>query len=301
MIFGNNSLLMLRLRNRCLLICFFPFIIGIGCSKEKSFPSYLQMLETQMESCSDSIPITFENKEDSILIRNHSEYTFDQIVSGLQLEYRKKIMLILILFTIVICAGIIIIIIRYKQKVSRQKEQKREIAKKEQVIASLQQEISRTRLQAINLQDKVKSLQYLKDEVIRKEIDLAALQNVISELRLNFLKEKPLYKRIQKLTLQSLDEDIKLLSQTDRAELEKIVGMLYANFMKELRKVCPSLTDNDLYFCCLVNMGFSLQAISICTGFMDTTAARQRKSRIKKKLTMETGNPSIFYLLFKDN
>ncbi|RJU38559.1 hypothetical protein DW896_21230, partial [Bacteroides sp. AM41-16] len=57
----------------------------------------------------------------------------------------------------------------------------------------------------------------------------------------------------------------------------------YIDYIAGIKAQYPKLTDEDLLFLCLDEIGFSSQTISLCFGNIDTHALAQRKYRMKKE------------------
>lgn len=106
------------------------------------------------------------------------------------------------------------------------------------------------------------------------------------ELQKKLFFKTSIYKRIIVLGKQNISrkKDMKVLTCKERQNLDFLIKDIFGVFIHKLKAKCPSLTEEDLLFCCLSKLDFSIQLISLCFGITDTNSIRQRKYRIKKKL-----------------
>lgn len=95
-----------------------------------------------------------------------------------------------------------------------------------------------------------------------------------------FLSEQ-LISRIE--ILNQLKEAPKYLTDEQWIEIIDMVNMLFDNYTLRLRTDFPSLTDEDLHYCCLIKLRLSISAIAIETGISPTSVTK-RKQRIRDKI-----------------
>ncbi|WP_270312497.1 hypothetical protein [Bacteroides uniformis] len=74
-----------------------------------------------------------------------------------------------------------------------------------------------------------------------------------------------------------------VLTDAELKKLKETVLDIYIDYIAGIKAQYPKLTDEDLLFLCLDEIGFSSQTISLCFGNIDTHALAQRKYRMKKE------------------
>ncbi len=242
--------------------------------------------------------ITAKNYISEIHAINHKHKT-DKTIALIKNQVSARIMRLIILFLITLSIVITIYHIRDKRKKNKQNIQQQEILKKEKQISDLKFQISETRKDIWMLQhSKDYEIGNLQESINIKEKELQEMQYMIDELRLKLFKDNPIYKKVKKLTLQEENENIKILSLSEREELKKIVRHAYPDIINELKTRCPLLTEEDIFLCCLSKINLSQISISICTGYTQTNSVRQRKYRIKKKMTEDSNNSELYSSIF---
>lgn len=73
------------------------------------------------------------------------------------------------------------------------------------------------------------------------------------------------------------------LNEKELKEAEHITDDLFDNFTHRLKLEIPSLTDQDIQFCCLLKLRFSIAEIAVFLN-IDPTSVSRRKLRIKNKI-----------------
>ncbi|MCD7900681.1 MAG: hypothetical protein LUH22_12645 [Bacteroides sp.] len=214
-------------------------------------------------------------------------------------KHNSRIVILISFCIICFLLVIVVAIIMDRKKKIRQNEERlaheRKIIEKEKKIVELQNQIANTRNKILQLRYEKKNAE---EEIQEKEGYLLSMQKQLDNLRIHLFNDKPIYKKIQKLENQKESDNIEILGLKDREELNKIIPVIYADFYEELKNLCPILTEEDILFCCLAKMNFSIPLISACTGYSRTASARQRKHRIKKKMVEESDNISLYNSIF---
>ena len=70
------------------------------------------------------------------------------------------------------------------------------------------------------------------------------------------------------------------LSLQEQMNLFAAINACHHDFEGRLRTACPTLTDDDIYLCCLLRMGISSQSVALLLGISEG-ALRTRKHRIR--------------------
>jgi hypothetical protein len=76
----------------------------------------------------------------------------------------------------------------------------------------------------------------------------------------------------------------KCLDSNERQLLTADISYVYTRLIKTIKEVCPSLTDEDITFCCLEKAGLNSTVVSHCMGNINKQPVNQRKYRIKRKM-----------------
>ena len=77
------------------------------------------------------------------------------------------------------------------------------------------------------------------------------------------------------------------LTDEDWEEMIVMIDVLFSRFSEKLMKKHPGLTKDDLRYCCLIKLGYSISEISVMMAIQPTTVST-RKQRIKKHLDIST-------------
>ena len=76
----------------------------------------------------------------------------------------------------------------------------------------------------------------------------------------------------------------KCLTQNEMQQLNAEIQYDFTLLIKTIKKACPSLTAEDVLFCCLTISGLGSSFIAHCMGDVSKQPINQRKYRIKKKM-----------------
>jgi hypothetical protein len=90
----------------------------------------------------------------------------------------------------------------------------------------------------------------------------------------------------------------KCFDANERQKLDEDVRTVFADLIRKMKTDCPLLTEEDIVFCCLSKFGLSNQIIGFCMGSVDAYILRQRKYRIKEKMT-KCRCMELFNLIFE--
>ena len=225
----------------------------------------------------------------------------------LMLEKEKQknwilIMLISLISTISIGAGIIF---RQKQK----KEQALSRAEKRRKLEEERYQSSQAAIR--NNEQKIKELDLLLENAKRKNDHLQqelfdaqqqklkahneaiVLWNKEQKIRLTAFKTSDIYKEILQA---SKDEEMNMtpLKQPGKwVIIQEHIDSIYPNFTGRLHKLCPSLSDTDVQVCYLAKMGITPSGIGRVLKLSRQAISNIRK-RIMQKIGAATGETSNF-------
>ena len=122
-------------------------------------------------------------------------------------------------------------------------------------------------------------------EIQERAYTIEKLKQEKLKLRNCLFTQSSIYKRITDLSEQeALDKkSTKVLTTIELKKLKKIIFEIYEDYISDMCKKHPKLTEDDLLYLCLNEAQLSPSTIALCFGFDNTHAINQRKSRIKEK------------------
>ena len=124
-------------------------------------------------------------------------------------------------------------------------------------------------------------------EIARREQMIRQLEQDIRRLRRWQFEQSTVYRKIRMLSQQTSEDkkNLKVLNNADRARLKQIVFEVCADYVILCQKEYPKATEDDLLYLCLVDLGLDNRTIAFCFGFSDTHPINQRKLRLKERRT----------------
>jgi succinate dehydrogenase/fumarate reductase flavoprotein subunit len=105
------------------------------------------------------------------------------------------------------------------------------------------------------------------------------------------------YAEIAELERQPADRRARVLSLSRQEALDAELADHFAEFAGLLCEVCPALTAGDVKLCCLSLTPLSTFGRALCFGSTETNIIKQRKHKIKRKLTTDDGR-QLFDFIF---
>jgi tetratricopeptide (TPR) repeat protein len=262
---------------------------------------YLGELENQRENFKSAYHYCMKYIEQLDSIENLSKTIDLQIINhkyNIQTyknEHRKKYTVLLLSSVIFILIVIIIFSLLDKKKKIIQKRQENELLKKENEIFHLQNQIEKTKKRLFELQEEKDSGMKLTQE---KELE--KLQLKVDNSQCEIFKMKPIYKLILQFSRNKTENNMEVLRAKDRQLLENEIKSAFSNFLQNLQSTCPSLTNEEMMYCCLTKLNLQTKVISACFGYTDTNPVRQKKGRIKKKMFEQEAGGKLFLSIFGD-
>lgn len=123
-------------------------------------------------------------------------------------------------------------------------------------------------------------------EIAERETTIEKLKTEKDNLRNWLFKQSSIYKKIAKLSEQKVSnkKELAVLPNNEQIKLKETIWDIYDDYIIEMKKQYPLLTDEDLLYLCIEKVGFSNQVISLCFGNTNTHAIAQRKYRIKERM-----------------
>ena len=123
-------------------------------------------------------------------------------------------------------------------------------------------------------------------EIQEREDTIVSLNKEKFALRTCLFSQSKIAKIIDSLASQTFnDKDaIKVLTHSEQTELRRTIFDIYADFIASLKAEYPKLTDDDLLYLALCEVGYDTQTIALCFGFTNTHPINQRKFRLKERM-----------------
>lgn len=201
----------------------------------------------------------------------------------------RSILLITVAFFVLCC---LLIALFYQHRINKREKlqliNEQKLTQAQEKLASIQTSINENQriialLQKehiILMQEKTKTSQ----EIHEREVFIEQLLSEKSALRNLLFKQSSIYNKVEELSKQKVSnpKELKVLSNTEQKKLMEVVLEIYNDFITNIKKQYPLLTNEDLLYLCLCESGLSPQTISFCLGNIGTHALAQRKYRIKK-------------------
>jgi len=109
--------------------------------------------------------------------------------------------------------------------------------------------------------------------------------------------ESKLFMKMDSYRLIEQKCEKKCLAPDERQRLNEDIHYVFNWLIKTVEEACPSLTEEDIIFCCLEKTGLNNITICHCMGCISKHAVNQRKYRIKKKMH-EAACDNLFDMIF---
>jgi hypothetical protein len=133
--------------------------------------------------------------------------------------------------------------------------------------------------------------------ILRNKEELAALLKQITDIHYENFRKTSIYAKIVNVDLQKQEKKLTVFTYAEQEILEKEIMQHFDLFTRNLHTACSVLTLKELLICCL-SLWFSSQTVSRCLGYSNTDNFRRQKSRIKKKMTVDTDAGFLFDFIF---
>lgn len=200
-----------------------------------------------------------------------SDYEYDKLETATHKSERSSFYHKLALCSIIIFLIIVFYFILRKKnlKISQSENNQQALADYETKIEQTEQNIHA--LQKANTQ--------LKEELATSEENLQEKDWHISKFRQNL---QDLINYFRK-TNQALPSNIHILKKEELSLLVQETDLMYNNFSKRLQKAYPSLTKEDISYCCLLKLGFTYKEIAKMYP-VSNNAVLKRKYRIGERI-----------------
>jgi hypothetical protein len=102
-----------------------------------------------------------------------------------------------------------------------------------------------------------------------------AIEHVVFRATNSYLKIKQMNGQMQK----------KCFTPSEQQKINDEIYNIFEGSIQEMIILCSSLTENDIVFCILSKIGFSIDTIGCCLGNVNSFPLKQRKHRIKTKMS----------------
>lgn len=257
--------------------------------------------------------IEYQEGVDSIVANDYKseteksayKYNVDRAVSEISAKNKITIYIIILSFSVLLLSVIIFLILRDKKRKLNEKEKERERLINQKIILEKEKEI-RDLIHKINTiqtnisksnQFKIDISQY-EELIITKKEELFALLRKNADSCCDNFKKQLIYSKIIELSTQKRDKTVKLLTYQEQEILDSEIKKNFFPVINELKKTFPSLTNEDINFCCLALLKLSTYSISLCYAVSGTNTIKQRKHRIRKKMVDDSEMAFMFDFIF---
>ena len=251
----------------------------------------------QYINLADSIYTASQNNEvERIIYKNK----LDSEKSRIEAQHTQRMTISVFIFAVVV---LIILFLYYasnrRKKIAFYKEQNKllllqqELREQKDKIDALNNSISRVENKLSISKERESNLEVLIQRKKEIESSLVEYQHTI-------FKEKKSHRMLAEF-MKPQNTDKKLLNSKEQKQLQKDIFSSYVVFINQLKMECPSLSENDILFCCLLKLGIQYKQVHLLYGFSNSNTIRQRKSSIKKKM-FASENPSedLYNSIFSD-
>ncbi len=131
-----------------------------------------------------------------------------------------------------------------------------------------------------------------------EEVEQYSLKNRLLEQQMNLLKQQPQNEWSWKNSvIHRLLHTPYYLNEEEWKELIEFVDATHSRFISRLEELHPQLTSNDIRYCCLFRLSFSLQEIAAIMG-ISTRSVSQWKHRAKVKLAVDAAKLETYLRSF---
>ena len=233
-------------------------------NNDKAFDEYHRLYKTYHDSI-------YKRPTVKELADVQSDYEYDKLETASHKSERSSFYQKFALCSIIIFLIIVFYFILRKKnlKISQSENNQQALADYETKIEQTEQNIHA--LQKANTQ--------LKEELATSEENLQEKDWHISKFRQNL---QDLINYFRK-TNQALPSTIHTLKKEEFALLVQETDLMYDNFSKRLQKAYPSLTKEDISYCCLLKLGFTYKEIAKMYP-VSNNAVLKRKYRIGERI-----------------
>lgn len=294
----------------------------------KSVTSKDIFTETASYNCLYELELSLKNYESAIFFLNKYQIGVDSIITLNQRRETEKtaykynvekavleinsinktrLSLLGVFFSVVILSLLILFILHDKKRKLKQKAKENEILANEKEIIKKEKEIA-------NLNHKMDLIKknlsvyegmenefclYKKEKKVKRD-ELFALLREDTNSYCNDFKKLPIYTKIKYLSDQKRDKSRIILTYPEQDILTAEINRIFSRLIESLNKSYPALTGDDIKLCCLSLLKLSTYNISLCFTVSGVNAIKQRKHRIKSKMTDFSGDSLLYDFIFSE-
>lgn len=273
--------------------------------KEASNPELAIEYLLEYQAGFDSIVIISNKTETETLA-----YKYNVEKAVLEVKNRNKvyILYLVIAFSITFLTSLLIYLLRERKQRAIKEEKERqiilnrkELLEKEREITALIHRVKLLQEESYKNEAVQEGLTYYNELIGKKKEELFFMMKKGFESECEAFRKKNIFARIIELSTQEKDKSKQILTYEEQTLLWKELKKTFPLFMKDLRNTFPALTDDDIKLCCLVITGLSSHAISLCFTVSGTNAIKQRRHRLKTKMTEDPLNFFMYEFIFSSN
>lgn len=250
-----------------------------------------------------------------VLISNKTEtetlaYKYNVEKAVLEVKSRNKVYMLylVIAFSVTLLTSLLVYLWREKKQQAIKQERERqillnrkELLEKEREISALIHRVKLLQEDSHRNEEIKEGLTYYTELIGKKKEELFFMMKKGFESECEGFRKKHIFAQIIELSTQGRDKKNRILTYEEQLLLWKELNKTFPLFIKDLRNTFPSLTDDDIKLCCLVVTGLSSHAISLCFTVSGTNAIKQRRHRLKTKMTEDPLNSFMYEFIFSYN
>lgn len=250
--------------------------------KRRNYKTASSYLEEYVE-IQDSLSSTEQSTEIQQLINKHN---IKIQIREEQIKEQHRLQLTITLF--VFCCSPIVLFYQYR------------INKRKRIQLIYQQNLEQTQYKLSSMQTIIEDNQSiisllqeehqnLKQDQQNKIEEIQAREYTIERLRNWLFAQSDIYKKIITLSKQEVSDkkEMKVLTNIELKKLHKTVFEIYIDYVSNIQKKYPKLTEEDILYLCLNEAKLQPLTIALCFGYNNTHPINQRKLRIKERMQEE--------------
>ncbi|MDR1200836.1 MAG: hypothetical protein LBL58_04270 [Tannerellaceae bacterium] len=242
------------------------------------FEDFFDLFEKELNSRADANYIEIEKK--------YNHYFMVSEIQELTIKNQQFLIVMIILILIVLFTIAVFQYIHFKNR---------------KKIFFQEEQLKDTRITIVNLSYELEKKnndlsRAIGEEYQKKEDEIKALKGKIVEIKTNLINHSP----VKKDLLKKINSN-KYLSKiiiTDKlwSKVETEIDTFSPNFQLYLKREYPSLTEQEIQYCCLCLYGFDSNQEAMLIG-ISPESIRKRRTRIREKMNISLINSNLHIYL----
>lgn len=245
-----------------------------------------------------------KQKDNERLVKIEKKYQYQKYQNEnrrLNIIYLRLV--ISLILALVFCLLLVIIFLNsHRQKLSIQQkldnnkilllnkelELQKKITELEHSLSKLEKE--KEQLRREQKKDEIQYREHLQEE---QKMEIFLLRSQLHEMRQQILRTTSIGKKLIKLSQKVVISQTKpLITDKDWKVFQKEVETIYGNYTERLKLFAPSLTFDDLNFCCLSLLGIDTKGMAILLN-INSDSVNKKRFRIKERAQLKRGEDNF--------